>query len=149
MNTKRGRGPEKRREGLEIEAVDPASGKPIVALISQRRLEAAARRSEGQVLEAAYVVPQALQRPTAVFEGLKREGDEPHRRGAAGWRCYCTIPDRAYDKDGQRHDPWDNEVFMAFVDDERIVYNWYWYQSDRENERLPDDYGNRFERQLL
>jgi len=63
----------------------------------------------GQVNEAAFVLPMVLQRPTAIFEGLLREGDEPGGPGAEGWRCYCGIPDRAYNKDGSQREPWDRK----------------------------------------
>ena len=33
--------------------------------------------------EAGYIVPQVLLKPTAIFQGLTRDADEPHR--GAGW----------------------------------------------------------------
>jgi hypothetical protein len=83
-------GTQRRRDGILLDAVDPLNGKKIKIQLSHQRLQVIAGRSKGQVMEAAFIVPEVLQHPTAIFEGLTQEEDED-RRGA-GWRCYCGIP---------------------------------------------------------
>jgi hypothetical protein len=63
-----------------------------------------ARRSRGQIKECAFVVPVILQRPTAIFEGLRMDEDEDTR--GVGWRCYCGVPAVAYRADGSEQRPW-------------------------------------------
>lgn len=135
-----------RRERLVIGAIDPGTGSLFAVTISLARIRAACR-SHGQALEAAQLVPMILQRPRAIFEGLRREADEPHR--GSGWRCYVGIPDRAYDQRGNRREPWPNEVFLVFVSDDFIAYNWYWYSCSEDNSDLPEGHAERFRKRLL
>ena len=136
-----------RRDKLVVEGIDPKSGKRLAITISQTKLLAVSKRSRGQILEAAYTVVEALQRPCAVFEGLLREDDEP--RTAYAWRCYCVIPPLAYRQDGEVVDSWPGEVFLVFVDDECVAYNWYWVEADPDDACLPVDYHARFRERLL
>jgi hypothetical protein len=136
-----------RREYILLSAVDPNSGSPCQVQISFERMQAVARRSMGHAMECAYIVPAVLQRPTAVFEGLRLEEDED-RRGV-GWRCYCGVPEFAYRADGSKLSPWPGQVFVVFVNDDRIAYNWRWEQADDDEPALPIDYEDRFRRRLL
>ncbi len=101
----------------------------------------------GHAKECAYVVPMILQQPTAVFEGLRRDEDED--RTGYGWRCYCGIPERAYSADGTAMRPYPGQVYLVFVNDEGVAYNWRWEPADPEDPRLPAGYQDRFRRQLL
>ena len=99
-------------------------------------------------MEAAKIVPLVLQRPTAVWEGLGREVDEDKR--GVGWRCYCKVPDRSYAEDGTECGPRRNRIFLVFVNEDRVAYNWRWEPSDSNDPNLPRDLGpNRFRRRLL
>jgi hypothetical protein len=42
-----------------------------------------------------------------------------------------------------------NRVFLAFVNTERIVYNWRWEPTDDDRRDLPIGYRDRFRRNLL
>jgi hypothetical protein len=87
-------GPEgSRRRYLTLNALDPDSDAPGKVLISYDRMQAVARRSMGHAKECGIIVPKILQQPTAIFEGLRQDEDED--RQAAGWRCYCGIPEHA------------------------------------------------------
>ena len=121
----------------------------MVVMYSQEKLQAIAKRSLGQVKEAAFAVLSILQQPKAIFRGLLREFDEPARGGGEGWLCYCGIPPTAYNEDGSPRDPWPDEVMMVFVDSERIVYNWYWCPCDPDDPSLPEDYSVRFRERVL
>lgn len=136
-----------RREFLQIDAVDPLTGKSIGVQISHSRLMNVARRSMGQANEAAFIVPQTLQKPTAIFEGLRRDEDDD-RRGV-GWRCYCGSPSRSYRTDGSERPRWPGSVYLVFVNRDGIAYNWRWEKEDASCPGLPAGHGMRFKKRLL
>ena len=136
-----------RRDYLTLQAIDPVDGKLCEVLISFDRMQAVGRRSMGQAKECGYIVPAILQKPSAIFEGLCRDEDEDTR--GVGWRCYCGIPEHAYHKDGAETAPYRNQVFVVFVNDDNVAYNWRWEKADPNNLRLPIDHATRFQKQLL
>jgi hypothetical protein len=135
-----------RREGLLIRAFNPLDGGTCVVQLRQERILAVGRRSRGQAMECGYIVPHILQHPTAVFEGLRREEDEDPR--GAGWRCYCGLPTHSYTRDGSEAPPYPRQVYLVFVDDEGVAYNWRWEQADPTDLRLPANHEDRFTRRL-
>ena len=136
-----------RREYITVEAVGPTSGGVCDVVISYDRIQAVGRRSMGHAMECAHLVPTVLQRPTAIFEGLRREKDED--RGVGGWRCYCGMPGRAYRRDGTERIPWPGQVYVVFVNHEHVAYNWRWERCDPDNQDLPEHWQDRFRRRLL
>jgi len=92
-------------------------------------------------------VPMILQRPTAIFEGIRRDEDED--RQGFGWRCYCGIPDQGFLQDGTPVRPFPGQLYVVFVNDERVAYNWRWEKADSDNPRLPRDHETRFRKRLL
>jgi len=106
------------------------------------------KRSVGQVLECAELVPFCLSEPKAIFEGLRLDEDEKYSDGP-GWRCYSSRPQYAYTEDGDRADPYGDEVFLVFVNHDRIVYNWRWEPANLDDLHVPMDLGgDRFRRQI-
>lgn len=101
----------------------------------------------GAAKEAAFILPTVLQNPVAIFEGLRRDEDED--RWGAGWRCYVGLPDRAYRPDGSETAPWPGKVFLVFINEERVAYNWRWEKCDPADHTLPVGYTDRFTRKLL
>jgi len=136
----------RRRDGITLEAVDPPGGKCRVQ-VAYERMQVVGRRSLGHAQECGHLVPMVLQHPTAVFEGLCRDDDED-RRGV-GWRCYCGVPDRAYYADGAMRPPYPGQVYLVFVNDERVAYNWRWERCDPDDATLPENHAARFKRRLL
>jgi hypothetical protein len=136
---------ESRRTYLKLKARRPEGGECEVQ-ISYERMQAVGRRSMGQAKEAAYLVPLVLQSPTAVFEGLRRDEDED--RGGYGWRCYCGVPDRAYRIDGTQRPPYPGQVYLVFVNDEGVAYNWRWENADTTDPDLPENHSVRFQHRL-
>lgn len=137
---------ESRRQYITIAAIDPTDGTACEVMISYDRMQAVGRRSLGHAKECAYVVPMILQHPTAVFEGFGRDEDED--RTGYGWRCYCGIPDHAYLRDGSAIPPHSGQVYLVFVNDEGVAYNWRWEEADSEQPLLPVDYADRFREQV-
>lgn len=128
---------------VALAAISPTDGKQWDVYLRQARIEAAARRGMGAARELAYLVPFVLQNPTAIFRGVRDEGESM-------WLCYAGLPEDAFNHHtGERVRPWTGQVFLVFVDDDRIVYNWRWDKSDATSLRLPVDYAERFEERLL
>ena len=137
-----------RREYLTLLAVEPKDGTlTCEVLISFDRLQTVARRGLGHAKECGLIVPEILQKPTAIFEGLRRDEDED--RWGYGWRCYCGVPQHSYRADGTEARPYADQVYLVFVNDERVAYNWRWERADENDRRLPVDYEARFNRRLL
>jgi len=84
-----------RREYITLSAIEPSDGKlTCQILISHDRMLTVARRGMGHAKECAYIVPMILQKPKAIFEGLRRDEDEA--RIGYGWRCYRGVPEHSY-----------------------------------------------------
>ncbi len=126
-----------------VPALDPHDGGEWDLLISPKTLEWAASRGIGSAKELAYTVRWALLNPEVVFQGVR--DDEPEI-DEDGWLCYVSRPNFAYNlKTGQIVCPaWADEVFLIFVNDERVVYLWYWGKCDAVDDHLPIDYEGRF-----
>lgn len=110
-------------------------------------MQTVARRSLGHAKECGYIVPMILQKPTAIFEGLRRDEDEDPR--GVGWRCYCGIPEYSYRPDGTSGRPYPNQVYLVFVNDEGVAYNWRWEKADANDPKLPQDHDTRFKQRVL
>jgi hypothetical protein len=135
-----------RRDFLAITASDGYGG-TIPVQFSYDRIRALGARSKGQVLEAAEIVPIILQRPKAIFEGLRHDEDDDRR--TAGWRCYVGIPDRSYTADGQKRPAWEDKVFLVFINSDRVAYNWRWEKCDLDQPNLPQNWSDRFKTRVL
>ena len=137
-----------RRKYLTLLAIEPKDGSlTCEILVSYDRMQAVAKRSLGQAKECGLILPAVLQTPTAIFEGLRRDEDED--RAGYGWRCYCGIPAHSYRTDGSEARPYPNQVFLVFVNDDGVAYNWRWEKADPNNPRLPLDHAIRFKQQIL
>jgi len=136
-----------RRAARIIQALDPSTGENTAeVMISFDRMQTVGRRSLGHAKECGYIVPQVLQSPTAVFEGLRRDEDEDRR--SAGWRCYCGIPQHSYRADGTEGRPYPGQVYLVFVNDEGVAYNWRWEKADPDDPSLPVSHEERFQKRL-
>jgi hypothetical protein len=128
---------------VAIEAVSPKDGKRCEVFLRQSKIEATAKRGMGAARELAYLVPFVLQNPNAVYRGVREEGESQ-------WLCYAGSPPDAYNhKTGERLRPWAGQVFLVFLDDDRIIYNWRWDKADADSLRLPADFARRFEEQVI
>ncbi len=115
--------------------------------VSFDRMQAVGKRSVGQAKECGFIVPAILQGPTAIFEGLRRDEDED--RWGEGWRCYCGIPTVAYHFDGTERKPYPGQVYLVFVNTDRVAYNWRWEKADPNDCKLPQHHETRFKTRLL
>lgn len=72
-----------------------------------------------------------------------------HPRQGVGWRCYCGIPEFAYHSDGTERRPYPGQVYLVFVNDEGVAYNWRWEKADPDDPNLPQNFETRFKTRLL
>lgn len=137
-----------RRRHLAMQAVNPNDGTLTAeVLIAYDRMQTVGKRSMGHAKECGIIVPMILQKPTAIFEGLTHDEDED-RRGV-GWRCYCGIPDESYRADGTPRPAYAGQVYLVFVNEDRIAYNWRWEKADPDNPNLPIGHATRSRKKLL
>ena len=129
-----------RREPFTLDAFDPLNGTCEV-YIRERRMLTIARLGRWKLLEARELVPEVLSHPSVIFEGLRWEGDEDKDR--PGWRCYCAKPTYMYDRQGNGVNADGNQVFVVFVNDQRVVYNWRWAFASDDDSEVPKG-ENRF-----
>ncbi len=133
-------GGESRRDCRRLDAYDPGTGGLCKIAVSYARMQFVARRGIVQASECAYIVPAILRSPKAVFEGIRRDEDEDNFEGGVGWRCYCGIPGHSYRPDGSAGPPHADEVFLVFINDEGVAYNWRWEKCDPDSPGLPIDH---------
>jgi hypothetical protein len=137
-----------RRQYITLQAIEPKDGTLSCEIqISFDRMQAVGRRSMGHAKECGIILPMILQKPTAIFEGIRSDEDED--RWGYGWRCYCGIPEQSFRQDGTSARPYAGQVYLVFVNDERVAYNWRWEKADPDNPRLPIDHEARFKQRLL
>lgn len=126
-----------------IEGIDPQDGGLWDIRITDRRIKTVADRGKGPAMELGYIVPWVLRHPAAIFQGVREEGE-------AEWLCYCAIPQKAFRKEsGQEIPPYPDEVYLVFVDADRIAYNARWEKCDQDNPKLPEKHETRFIRRWL
>lgn len=132
---------------VSLRAIDPQTGKDTAVLISHRRMHAVAQRSLGHAKECGILVPFTLQQPTAIFEGLRKDEDEDSR--TPGWYCYCSKPPCSFNENGEEQPAYPNQVFLVFVNREKVAYNWRWAKACPSDDQLPENHEERFERKAL
>jgi hypothetical protein len=138
----------KRRRGYSsLDAIDPNDGGKWQVLLPDGKMDYVASQGHGAAMELADTVRWTLLHPRAVFRGVR---DLEAEIAEDDWLCYVGVPGHAYDhKTGMKRAAWPGEVFMVFVTDERVVYNWYWDECDPRESHLPADYENRFLEKVL
>ena len=134
-------------------AVNPEPNEPDLRLIcSQEKIDRVRKKGfPGAVKEAVELVPFTLKNPCAIFEGL-RPPDDKYSGESPGWLCYCSRPIRDFTKSGQECNPEPGTVFLVFVNEDKVVYNWRWENADGEalddQRYMPWDYKTRFRKQV-
>ena len=138
----------KQRRGYSpLDAIDPRDGKIWQVLLSDDKMDYTASRGGGAALELADTVRWALLNPSSIYRGVR---DLERDIVEDDWLCYVATPKHAYDyRTNEKVTPWNGEVFLIYVTDERILYNWYWDEADEDDIHLPNDYENRFLERLF
>lgn len=137
--------PEKQKERRgysSIPAVDPADESLWEVLVSHEKMDRIARRGIMHAKELAYSVRDVLVAPRVIFQGVREEGEED-------WLCYVGVPKHAFTRTGDQILPYEGEVFLVFVNGDRVAYHWGWETSDGNAPGLPPDHENRFTKKVL
>lgn len=133
------------RRGYEtIPAIDPFDGREWDIRVAHARMDAVVKRGPGYAKELAFVLPEILLFPTAIFQGVREEGERE-------WLCYCGVPTHAFQvRTGHRIAPHLGEVYLVYVNSDRVAYNSRWEKCDEANIDLPDGYddSDRFDKRL-
>lgn len=95
-------------------------------------------------MEAAKAVPEVLENPKAIFEGIRWDQDSDTRSDADDWLCYSGIPSQAFHQDGNPRRPYDGEVLLVFMNSDHVIYNWRWERCDDDDTTMPEDWQTRF-----
>jgi len=138
-----------------VNAVDPTGqNKPPLRLKYAQRKVSQIRQLgfRGAIKEAVELVSFTLTYPNAVFCGL-RPPDDKHSGNSPGWLCYCANPPYDYAPDGELCNPDPSKVFLVFVNEDRMIFEWRWEDADIESicdkEYLPRNHCTRFSKGRL
>lgn len=112
--------------------------------ISLHLFDSARKSGPARVKELAYLVPETLYHPTAIFGGLMRE------EGVEDGLCYVSRPIRAFrGANGDEGPPFGGKVFLVFVDKDSSVFTWRWCPCCPKDLTLPENHVPRFVRRVL
>jgi len=128
----------------ETLAINPDGGRlDRKILISYNQLDfLIRRRGESAHREAIELIPMALRKPTAIFEGIRDQGIKG--------LCYVCLPECRYtgrtDVVSQPRES--NRCFCVYVDDDGVIIEWRWDECDGKT-GFPLAYETRFVRRAL
>ena len=129
---------------LRFSAYNP-TGEPLTVRITRHKLLQRARLGKWMMNEVTVTVAEILDQPDAIFEGIRQEEDEHKGPGGAGWWCYVGVPSTRFVNDGaggRKLKP--SELFLVFVTDEHVAYNFRWEEVDSCHDWLRADHPDRF-----
>jgi hypothetical protein len=136
-----------RRGASVLKAVDPHDGGHWDVLITHDKMDWISKKGNGASLELADTVRWSLLNPRSLRRGVR---DLDREISEDNWLCYCATPRHAYDhKTGEKRPPWEGEVFLVYVTEDRFVYLWYWDKCDNLVSHLPRDFESRFIEQIF
>lgn len=133
-------------------AVNPANGSTFDVYITMRRAEWVAKRGQGAVWEMAHTVTEVLRTPSAIHEGIRWDEDEDRGcdQNVDSWLCYSHRPAHYYDPKSGRKLPSDpDDVFLVFVNKDRVAYHWRWDRADDDGSGMPSGHLSRFRKKVL
>ena len=88
------------------------------------------------------LIPDVLEHPAAVFEGLERPGQEESL-------CYAGVPSKRYVRDKSIEVPFPpGKTFLVFMTCNLKVTKWGWADEDPESPGYPMEHQTRFGRRL-
>ena len=88
--------------------------------LDSKKVEFVKRVSTGAVHELSKNVQFVMREINAlVFQGIRTDG---HQEGL----CYMGWPHRRFGTEGNELPVKDEDCFLVFINEERIIYNWRW-----------------------
>lgn len=114
------------------------------------------RKFQGQIFkvkELAITVAQTILKPIQVCSGLR--DDFTPTEQSDEWLCYISKPGIRFvhvvGKPGKPNEAYPqptDRLFMVFVNEKRVIYNWRWEMADHQNPNCPIDDELRFDQVL-
>lgn len=130
----------KERAGyISLDALDFRDRGTFDVLLAQEKIKRARFAGIQLAKELAFLVPEILQSPKAIFEGIRWDNDED-RTSVDSWLCYCGVPSRAFTINGADRAPYENKVYLVFVNADRVVYHYRWDKCCPDNPWMPVGY---------
>lgn len=139
----------KTRSGYHnITTVDPRDGSSWELAVPPALLKKCSKRGLAATKDLAFAVKEGLEKRkiAGIFHGV-RDTDNGSR-GDDDYLCYVILAERRYRDDGTDYAPI-GKVLLVFVDEERVIYNFYWSDTEPGSEKLPEDHNERFLRKLI
>lgn len=148
-----------------IETLDPRDGGLWTLLISPSLVTKCGKKGMADAKDLAFSLMPAMQDPKQirrVFRGVRdavgkcqygcdAECGHPRvsHRGDDGYLCYAVRPtSRHVGRDGTPVSVPMDRILLVFVNDERVIYNFYWEQCSLDGSNLPIDHEERFAEQI-
>ncbi|HLX62326.1 MAG TPA: hypothetical protein VKX17_13690 [Planctomycetota bacterium] len=107
------------------DAFDPHDKQTWTLLLADASIKVAPKLGKTYTLTLAECVPFSIKKPIAVYQGLNRIGEE---KGLA----YVARPPYKF-IGGQKTAVKTTDVFFAFVNEDRIVFEWRWEELSPNN----------------
>ena len=140
--------PEYKNGELIFSAFNP-EGPPFTVKVTRQRLRFLAQSGAWRVEEATQTVGEVLNRPLAIFAGIRQEDDENKGPNGVGWWCYAGVPSTRFLQGGSVRTAKSDEIFLVFVTDEFVAYNSRWELASPRPEWFQDGYLERFRRRIF
>lgn len=134
-----------RRECTSIDAICPYCGRHWEVLVSAKLIEITGKKGRRAVLELTELVRSGLLNIENLFRGIR---DDAKSVDDDGWFCYTSKPEFSYNQTGGRTPRRANQIFVVYVTDERLVYNWAWIKCELGT-MLPVDHSVRFKTRVF
>ena len=125
------------------EGLDPEGKRGATFFVSRAELDILERDGPEWKLEDARFIPETVQQPDAIFEGLKRPGHEKSL-------CYSVRPARDPENEEENQPlPRYGFAFLAFARSGAggfVVFDWEWREEDGDAPGHPVGWATDFER---
>jgi hypothetical protein len=127
----------------EFEGMAPSGeGRGTFRIVKDGILEHFRKTGDSARLLEGLLVPAVIESPAAVFQGLKREGQEEVL-------VYVGVPSDRFIRNHNIRIPCPpGRTFLVFVTLDLKVVKWRWEEADSERPGFPTDYETRFGRRL-
>lgn len=125
------------------EGLDPAGKPGAPFFIDTIALETVERDGPEWKFEDARFIEEAIQEPDAIFQGLRRVGQQEGL-------CYSVRPTRDPDIENDTGPPCYGQVFLVYVRVGMgyVVFDWAWREEDENSPGHPAGWQGDFTRRL-
>lgn len=131
-----------RRGDHVIQGKNPETGALWDLRVEGKFASRTCRHGRGSTLELTTLVPGVLLDPTRIYQGVRDEGENE-------WLCYVGIPAKRFRADGGEFQPDDRDLLLAFINVDRVLYNFRMERSEKPFSGIPMNEAARFKRRVF